>query len=119
MWNPIPEISVNAIKAYFYAMWTGLTSELVSKQIKPSTATTKVHQRAARKNARYTRQGTPRSESHEMNSDPIPVQEIYFYTKFIQINGKVFSDQTGISPFASNRGKKSSSQFITMAPTQS
>ena len=41
-----------------------------------------------------------------MKTDPIPVQDNYFYNKVIQLNGKVFIDQTGIFRVTSSRGHK-------------
>ena len=39
-----------------------------------------------------------------MTTDTILVQENYFCTKIIQLNGKVFINQTGILPVKSSRG---------------
>ena len=77
-------------QSQFPSIWPGLTAELDTKHLKPYIATTKVNQRDARKNVRYTRQGPPRSEIHDMTTDHIPVLENYFYTKVVHLNEKVF-----------------------------
>ena len=50
MWNPLPETWIKSIKAGFLSTWPGLISVVVYKHPKPSVATTKGHQRAAKNN---------------------------------------------------------------------
>ena len=60
LWNPVTAICFNAIKSGFSATWTGITVELITKHLKTSTVTTKLHQRSARSNAQSTRQVAPK-----------------------------------------------------------
>ena len=97
MWNPVPQTWMQAIEAGFFATWPGLTSKLVRKYLTRTVETDKGHLRADRKNARSTKVQESQATSKRSNE---------FYAKTIELNGKVFSDQTGRFPVTSSKGNK-------------
>lgn len=104
MWNPLPESWIKAIDAGFFATWLGLTSKLARKyQCKTrNIKTDQGHLRTTRKNARSTKLKLIREEA---DSD-IGNKSNEFYTKIIDLAGKIYSDQTGHFPVQSSRGNK-------------
>ena len=73
--KPVSETCIKYIEAGFLATWPEPTSYFVSKNLKEPTTTSKGHKRAKRKNFLPTCKCIPKSESHEITTDPIPVQE--------------------------------------------
>ena len=104
MWNPIPESWIKAIDSGFFVTWPGLTSKLVRKYLanNRNIETDQGHLRATRKNIRSTKTVL---DKREIDPD-IGKKSNEFYTKIIDLTGKIYSDQTGRFPVQSSRGNK-------------
>ena len=101
MWNPVPSTWIKAINSGFFATWPGLTASKVKKYLEDQPETTKGHQRATRSNIRSTSKiktkDSPETTKKRTNA---------FFCKRVEINNKLFSDQTGRFPVTSSKGSK-------------
>ena len=110
--SPVPSTWIQAIEIGFFTSWPGLTADLVRKHLPKSGATVKGHQRQIGQNLRSTKpkpsSSIPTSNSVMTIDPPLgPVRANKLATfRIIELEGKLFSDQTGKFPITSSRGTK-------------
>ena len=109
--SPVPSTWIQAIETGFYTTWPGLTADLVRKHLPKSEATVKGHLKQIRQNLRSTKRTPPPKPNPNSvmttgtPSEPVRANKLVTF-KIIELEGKVFSDQTGRFPITSSRGNK-------------
>ena len=105
MGNPVVSTWCKAIDAGYFRGWPGLTSKRVRKYIKVSEPTEMGHMDQRRTGIRSTKTTDTEGDSMEqvqqtMSND----RSHHVYMSITDIDGKLYSDQTGRFPITSNRG---------------
>jgi hypothetical protein len=102
--SPVKSTWITAIKHGNFTSWPGLTEQAVEKHLSKSTSTTKGHLNQQRKNARTTKVKDPKLIVTEPDlNHGIKTQFVYAATIDA---GQIYTDQTGIFPVVSSKGKK-------------
>ena len=105
MGYPVTSTWCKAIDAGYFRGWPGLTSKRVRRFIKVVEETEMGHMDQRRTGIRSTRATTNEPDS----MDPVPQTPMndrchHVYMSITEMDGKVYSDQTGRFPITSNRG---------------
>ena len=113
LFSPTPATLIKAIKNDQLISFPGLTEELITKHLPPSTATVKGHMHSQRKNVRSTTKAPPSGDDIEATEDMTPVQEInateevFCFSALADMNtGTIYTDQTGKFPVQSYKGMR-------------
>ena len=108
LFSPTPATLIKAIKNDQLLSFPGLTADLITKHLPPSTATAKGHMHQSRQGIRSTRPKpvTP-SDPQDMNPDhqPQAAHHIYCFAALADLNsGTIYTDLTGRFPVRSYKG---------------
>ena len=105
-----------AINKGFFTTWPGLATQLVQKYLAKKEATTYGHLKQNRKGLRSTSNTqadaktlAPPSTTQDTNQFPEPKHPTRthdMFVKIIDLEGKIYTDQTGRFPVTSSRGHK-------------
>ena len=87
-----------AIDAGYFAIWTGLTSELVRKHLPKSLATAKGHLKQYRQNILSTRPSITTALLVLISQHVPPARSNKVFVETVELTGKVSTDQTGCFP---------------------
>ena len=105
MGHPVISTWCKAIDAGYFRGWPGLTSKRVRRFIKVSEPTEMGHMDQRRIGIRSTKPITKEADSMEpVTQTPTNDRCHHVYMSITDIDGKLYSDQTGQFPITSNRG---------------
>ncbi len=122
MGYPVISTWCKAIDKGYFRGWNGLTSDRVRKFIKPSEASEKGHMDQRRANIRSTKSSPVSRTSHENDhmieheQTPNNDKTNMVFMTMVEINGQLFTDQTGRFPVTSNRGNNYIVIFYAVDP---
>ena len=108
-WSPSKTTWVKAIKNNFFTTWPGLTAELVQKFLPKSEHTIKGHLKQEFKNQRSTKNAESKAiedDVKEYTSQDDQTRKHDVFVSVQDLQGKVYTDQTGRFPVTSSQGKK-------------
>eukprot|EP00804_Cyclotella_cryptica_P013267 CCRYP_007042-RA/>CCRYP_007042-RA protein AED:0.32 eAED:0.32 QI:0/0/0/1/0/0.33/3/0/993 len=121
MGYPVISTWCKAIDKGYFRGWNGLTSDRVRKFIRPSTASEQGHMDQCRAYLRSTKQSpntssTPTDHMIEQPQAPNNNKTNMVYMSTIEVDGQLFTDQTGRFPVTSNRGNNYIVIFYAVDP---
>ena len=109
-WSPTTSGWIKAIKKNFFTTWLGLDEHTVHKYLNKKEATVLGHLKQTQKGIRSTKQKV-RIAPQEINPEQFPpstnsIKTDEVYCKVVDLEGKIYTDQTGQFPVTSSRGHK-------------
>eukprot|EP00804_Cyclotella_cryptica_P009708 CCRYP_011254-RA/>CCRYP_011254-RA protein AED:0.28 eAED:0.25 QI:0/-1/0/1/-1/1/1/0/682 len=121
MGYPVVSTWCKAIDKGYFRGWNGLTSDRVRKFIRPSSPSEQGHMDQSRAYIRSTRQSpntssTPTDHMTEHPQAPNNNKTNVVYMSIIEVDGQLFTDQTGRFPVTSNRGNNYIVIFYAVDP---
>ena len=108
-WSPAKATWIAAIKKNYFATWPGLTAELVQKYLPKSEHTVKGHLKQEFKNKNSTKQQEVQKTIEDITEFTSKDNNTRTHDVFITVTdlqGKIYTDQTGRFPVTSSRGNK-------------
>ena len=104
--SPVVHTWTKAINAGYFAIWPGLTSELVRKHLPKLLATAKGHLKQDRQNIRSTKPSIATAPLVLPIQHAPPARSHQVFVTTVELTGKFSTDQTGRLPVTSSRGIK-------------
>ena len=104
MGYPVTSTWCKAIDAGYFQGWPGLTSKRVRKFIKVVPETEKGHMDQQRAGTRSTRPASEPDNMEPVPQTPTNDKTHHVYMSLVDVEGRLYSDQTGRFPLTSNKG---------------
>ncbi len=104
---PTKDSWIKAINNGNYKTWPGITAHVVSKHFPESVETQKGHMKKQRQNVRSTKQKVAMDETTEDGELTKALSKHNIMVAVINVDARVFTDQTGRLPVQSSRGNTS------------